>query len=108
MADDYLPFFSKPLPERSPLRAALDVAYYRDEAECVRDLLNVLAFTPELENKIHQRALQLVTAVRAEQKNLGGFEAPLFFFVLSTEEGFLWRFLPKRYSAFRINRQKNY
>src|SRR3990167_6870378 len=89
MADDYLPFFSKPLPERSPLRAALDVAYHRDEAECVRDLLNVLAFTPELENKIHQRALQLVTAVRAEQKKLSGVEALMVYYDLSTEEGVL-------------------
>ena len=84
-----LPFFSQPLPEQSPLRAALSEAYRMDETECVNRLLNLLSFTPSIEKKINAHALALVNEVREQEKERSGVNALMTHYDLSTEEGIL-------------------
>ncbi len=82
-------FLTQPISEKTPLRVALHNAYRMDEAGCVKHLLEMLAFTPELEQKISGFAEELVTKIREEESEKGGMEALMMHYDLSTEEGIL-------------------
>lgn len=84
-----IPFFTGVLPEQSALRKTLNDAYRMDETTCINNLLNYLAFTPEIEEKIKQHALKLVNEVREQEKERGGVDALMTHYDLSTEEGIL-------------------
>jgi len=52
--------FEQPLPDRDPLRTALDAHYRADETACVRDLLERLRVTDDGRVRIEKTARRLV------------------------------------------------
>lgn len=70
-------------------RDDLNKFYRIDETTCVNGLLDILEFTPEMEQRIHKRARQLVVEVREQEKERGGIDALMTHYDLSTEEGIL-------------------
>lgn len=77
------------IPKQDPLRAEITQAYRMDETQCVQDLLSTLSFTPEIETQIAQLAREFIEKERAEEAELGGMEALMRHYDLSTEEGIL-------------------
>ncbi|HEX6143646.1 MAG TPA: bifunctional proline dehydrogenase/L-glutamate gamma-semialdehyde dehydrogenase PutA [Geminicoccaceae bacterium] len=77
--------FEKPLPERDPLRQAIDRLYRADETGVVRDLLQELDLPAVSQERIQDHARRLVEAVRRSRK--GGIDAFLHEYGLSTQEG---------------------
>lgn len=89
MTKPILPFLTKPWPEMTSLREAMNQAYRMDETECVEQLLTQLSFTPEIERKIETLATDLVTAIRNQDNEKSGIESLMTHYDLSTEEGVL-------------------
>ena len=70
-----------------PLRDAIDRAYLADETEIVNMLLAEVQLSPDVENRINQRARSLVSAVRARRADQGLLDAFMQEYDLSSEEG---------------------
>lgn len=70
-------------------RSTLNKAYRMDEATCVNKLFAILELTPTIEQKIQQRARQLITEVREQEKERSGINLLMTHYDLSTEEGIL-------------------
>jgi RHH-type proline utilization regulon transcriptional repressor/proline dehydrogenase/delta 1-pyrroline-5-carboxylate dehydrogenase len=70
-----------------PLRDAIDRAYLADETEIVNMLLAKVQLSPDVENRINQRARALVSAVRARRAEQGLLDAFMQEYDLSSEEG---------------------
>lgn len=64
-------------------------AYREDETTCVRNLLQILQFTPETEQRITVLATELVKAVRQKAYQASGVEALITYYDLSTTEGIM-------------------
>jgi RHH-type proline utilization regulon transcriptional repressor/proline dehydrogenase/delta 1-pyrroline-5-carboxylate dehydrogenase len=84
LAPDFL--LSGPLPE-DPLTDRVDQMYHADEAACVRQLLARARFDPEAEDRVNQRACDLVRAVRERRAEQGVMDAFMQEYDLSSEEG---------------------
>ena len=69
------------------LRAALRDHLRRDETQVVRALLDAAALPHDSQDRIAERARKLVAAVRRERVGLGGLDAFLHEFELSSREG---------------------
>lgn len=70
-----------------PLRAVMNQAYRRDEAECVNTLIQATTLSDAMWQEIQKNAKTLVEQVRAERVGKGGLDAFLMQYDLSTEEG---------------------
>ena len=81
--------FEQPLPDRDPLRTALDAHYRADETACVRDLLENVQLSDDGRARIEKTARRLVESVRSAQHGKGGIDAFLHQYGLSTQEGVL-------------------
>jgi len=75
------------LAEVDPLRQKLCASYRADETTVVRDLLDRLAVSHESQDRIAERARQLVVEVRRRRMGQGGLDAFLHEFELSSKEG---------------------
>ena len=78
-----------PLPPTplSPLRAAIAAAYLADEAACVEGLLQEAILDEAAQQRIHQCAYELVSAVRRRQRQESSLDAFLHEYDLSSQEG---------------------
>jgi RHH-type proline utilization regulon transcriptional repressor/proline dehydrogenase/delta 1-pyrroline-5-carboxylate dehydrogenase len=79
--------FATELPERGPLRSAIDEAFLADETACVSALLPQASVADDARERIADRARQLVLAVREQRKAHGGLDAFMHEYDLSSEEG---------------------
>ena len=92
-------FFGKPvnqsiltseLPEHiEPARARITAAWLRDETEAVNDLLDQASLSPDEREQVIDRAVALVTRVRARAKDMGVVDSFMRQYDLSSEEGVL-------------------
>ncbi|MGH8428408.1 MAG: bifunctional proline dehydrogenase/L-glutamate gamma-semialdehyde dehydrogenase PutA [Gammaproteobacteria bacterium] len=69
------------------LRAAINREFLADEAACVERLIPEARFEPVAARRVRERARALVEVVRAKTSELGGIEAFLQQYDLSSEEG---------------------
>ena len=76
-----------PLPESSPLRDAIAVAYRADEAVCVKARLLESAVAPSALARIESQAGELVAEVRRRRTGTGGIDAFVSEYGLSSQEG---------------------
>ncbi|HEX7646514.1 MAG TPA: trifunctional transcriptional regulator/proline dehydrogenase/L-glutamate gamma-semialdehyde dehydrogenase, partial [Noviherbaspirillum sp.] len=74
-------------PQATPLRAAITVAWRRDEREAVQWLLSQAPVANAAQGRIRDLARQLVEAVRAKRTRASGVDALMHEFSLSSEEG---------------------
>lgn len=79
-------FESKPA-EQPSLRAAITQRYRMDEARCVDELLQTLNLSDAQRQHIEQVSTQLVQSVRKKRLAMGGLDAFLYHYELSSEEG---------------------
>lgn len=79
--------FAKPIPPQNPLREAISRAYRMDEEQHVEFLLNQVNFSSEQNQRIAERAKNLVSKVREKRLSGGGIDAFLCEYDLSSEEG---------------------
>ncbi|MDP6566108.1 MAG: bifunctional proline dehydrogenase/L-glutamate gamma-semialdehyde dehydrogenase PutA [Alphaproteobacteria bacterium] len=79
--------FAEPLPEPSPLRAALRAATRMDEATCLEHCLSLAGLSEAARRRVKRRATALVEGVRARQGQAGGLDAFLHQYELSSGEG---------------------
>jgi len=79
--------FASPPPPLNPLRTAIATAYLADESRCVDGLLHEAAFDEAAQQRIHQRAYELVNAVRRRQRQESSLDAFLHEYDLSSQEG---------------------
>jgi len=79
--------FREPLPEPSPLRAAVRAAARMDEAACVGERLPAAHFAPAEKARIASRAAGLVEAVRESRVATGGIDAFMQEYDLTSQEG---------------------
>ncbi len=79
--------FAQQPPTQEPLRAAISAAYLADETACLEALLPEAEIDANAQLRIAGRARQLVMAVRAQGKTLGGLDAFMREYDLSSEEG---------------------
>ncbi|WP_455220325.1 bifunctional proline dehydrogenase/L-glutamate gamma-semialdehyde dehydrogenase PutA [Kaarinaea lacus] len=77
------PNYSQIGPEREPMQKA----YLLDETQCVNQLLSAFDGGSYPQNNIQQHAAQLVKVVRDKNQDLGGLNAFLQAFDLSSKEG---------------------
>ncbi len=78
--------FTQP-PELDSTRAAIRAAYLADEADTVRTLLPIATCTAEEKQRIDSLARELVTTVRATRTAMGGIDAFMHEYDLSSQEG---------------------
>ncbi|GMQ89693.1 MAG: bifunctional proline dehydrogenase/L-glutamate gamma-semialdehyde dehydrogenase PutA [Gammaproteobacteria bacterium] len=79
--------FAQQPPTQEPLRAAISAAYLADETACLEALLPEAEIDANAQLRVAGRARQLVMAVRAQGKTLGGLDAFMREYDLSSEEG---------------------
>jgi RHH-type proline utilization regulon transcriptional repressor/proline dehydrogenase/delta 1-pyrroline-5-carboxylate dehydrogenase len=79
--------FTTPPRSVDPRRGAIRAAYLADETECVERLLAQVQFDSAAREPIAARARDLVTRVRAQRRGVGGLDAFLHEYSLSTPEG---------------------
>ncbi|MFQ5993540.1 MAG: bifunctional proline dehydrogenase/L-glutamate gamma-semialdehyde dehydrogenase PutA [Acidiferrobacterales bacterium] len=79
--------FAQEPPAQNPLRAAISAAYLADEGKCVEALLAQARLSPEAQTHIAELARRLVMAVRQKADSLGGLDAFMHEYDLSSEEG---------------------
>lgn len=79
--------FNKPLSHQNPLRAAISAAYRMDEEQCVEFLSQQVNLSAEANQRIADRAKELVLEVRKKRLSGGGIDAFLCEYDLSSEEG---------------------
>ena len=79
--------FASPPTPLNPLRAAIAAAYLADEASCVDGLLAEAEFDAAAQQRIQQRAYELVSAVRRRQRQESSLDAFLHEYDLSSQEG---------------------
>jgi len=79
-------YAAEPAPA-GPLRAAIRALYRADETTCVEQILAEAALSDALRARIKARARDLVAKVRATRKRLGGIDAFLHEYGLSSQEG---------------------
>ena len=79
--------FSKPPPQRSELRNAINAAYRQDEDACVIKLLEQAQLSDEITCQVNARARELVLHMRNEQLSSTGVDALLNEYDLSNDEG---------------------
>src|SRR5215469_11078211 len=79
--------FRTPLPQPSPLRAAIRNHARLDESEAVAEILAAADIEPTARDRIADRARRLVATVRRERHGKGGIDAFLHEYALSTQEG---------------------
>ena len=72
---------------KDELRNKLEIAYRANEADCVHALLEQIALEPEMTQRIHTRAANLVTQLRTSDKNKLGIDQVLNTYPLSSPEG---------------------
>ncbi len=82
-------FYKQPLPTYNELRQAIIQAYRGDEASYIKNLLSLVNFSPEMEQKIRDTAADLVATVRKQTQQLTGIEALIMHYDLSTTEGIM-------------------
>ena len=70
-----------------PLRQALREHLRKDEAAVVRGLLDAASLPHDVQDRVAEQARRLVAAVRRERVGLGGLDAFLHEFELSSREG---------------------
>jgi RHH-type proline utilization regulon transcriptional repressor/proline dehydrogenase/delta 1-pyrroline-5-carboxylate dehydrogenase len=94
MSDDAAPplwpgpmIFAEPPQPPDTLRAAIRSAYLADETGCVDALIAEAGLPPGPRATVDARARDLVTKVRAERIGIGGIDAFLQEYELSSEEG---------------------
>jgi RHH-type proline utilization regulon transcriptional repressor/proline dehydrogenase/delta 1-pyrroline-5-carboxylate dehydrogenase len=80
-------FLSPTFDTQSPLRAAVDSDYHRNEEDWVLELLDKARFDPDASQRVNQRARWLVSEVRARKDEQGVLEAFMQEYDLSSEEG---------------------
>ncbi len=78
-----------PFPTRSPLRAAISAAYLADEADTVKALLAHGKIDAAAQQRVEERARELVNNVRAAGTQDAGIEAFLHEYSLSSQEGIM-------------------
>lgn len=71
------------------LRRAIHSAYLADETECITALLQDAQLDPEQQQRVTQRAHDLVTKVRAQHQGQAGIDAFMHEYDLSSQEGIL-------------------
>ncbi|MBI1986407.1 MAG: hypothetical protein HYS64_06990, partial [Rhodospirillales bacterium] len=69
------------------LRAAVEAAHRADETTAVRALLDAAALPPEARRRIADTARRLVLAMRQGERRMGGLDAFLYEYQLTSEEG---------------------
>jgi RHH-type proline utilization regulon transcriptional repressor/proline dehydrogenase/delta 1-pyrroline-5-carboxylate dehydrogenase len=79
--------FDTPLPDPSPLRAAIRATYRMDEAACVEERLGQAALPPDALARIAATASELVRTLRDARLRAGGIDAFMNEYELSSEEG---------------------
>ena len=79
--------FTEPLPQPDPLRARLRAHYRADETSVVQTLLAQVELPADMQDKIAQRARQLVQKVRENRVGQGGIDAFMHAYELSSKEG---------------------
>src|SRR5262245_54035647 len=78
---------SEPFPQPDPLRARLRANYRADETSVVQALLAQVELPADVQDKIAQRARQLVQKVRENRVGQGGIDAFMHAYELSSREG---------------------
>ena len=78
---------SEPLPQPDPLRARLRAHYRADETGVVQTLLAQAELPPDMQDRIAQRARDLVRKVRENRVGQGGIDAFMHAYELSSKEG---------------------
>jgi RHH-type proline utilization regulon transcriptional repressor/proline dehydrogenase/delta 1-pyrroline-5-carboxylate dehydrogenase len=76
-----------PLPQATPLRAAIRDSCRMDESEAVARILAAAEISAETRDRIADRARNLVATVRRERLGRGGIDAFLHEYALSSPEG---------------------
>lgn len=79
-------FQDKP-PALQPLRHAINDAFLADETECVSALLPLARLADAATQRVAQRARRLVTHVREKRLSLGGIDAFMHEYDLTSQEG---------------------
>jgi RHH-type transcriptional regulator, proline utilization regulon repressor / proline dehydrogenase / delta 1-pyrroline-5-carboxylate dehydrogenase len=79
--------FSQLAVNKDPLRAAIAQAYYADETDSVKQLLEVAALPNEVTLNIARVARELIQQIRAKRLAKGGLDAFLYEYDLSSQEG---------------------
>ena len=74
-------------PQPTALRAAVEAAHRADETVAVRALLDAAALPPEARRRIADTARRLVRAMRQGERRMGGLDAFLHEYQLTSEEG---------------------
>ncbi len=74
-------------PFSDPLRIKINNAYRMDENECVNRLIELAEISPDQQSRIAVRATELIKGVRRNRQDLGGLDAFLTKYDLSSEEG---------------------
>jgi RHH-type proline utilization regulon transcriptional repressor/proline dehydrogenase/delta 1-pyrroline-5-carboxylate dehydrogenase len=80
-------FVVKAVPEDDSQTRSLDSAWYADETEHVKFLLSETGLDRQDRERVNQRALDLVKAVRERSRDAGAMEAFMREYDLSSEEG---------------------
>jgi RHH-type proline utilization regulon transcriptional repressor/proline dehydrogenase/delta 1-pyrroline-5-carboxylate dehydrogenase len=78
---------SEPFPQPDPLRARLRAHYRADETGVVQTLLAQVEIPADMQDRIAQRARQLVQKVRENRVGQGGIDAFMHAYELSSKEG---------------------
>lgn len=73
--------------EQTPLRDAITNAYRMDETDSLKALVETASLPPDATQRIKTMATRLVSYTRTERKKLGGLDAFLHEYDLSSEEG---------------------
>jgi len=79
--------FKPNYPQIGPERNAMQKAYLQDESECVNQLLSAFDNSSYPQDEIQQHAARVVKLVRDKNQALGGLNAFLQAFDLSSQEG---------------------
>lgn len=79
--------FDQPIAPLSALKKAISTAYRMDETIAVNNLISQATFQPESLERISKIAAELVTQTRERRKQLGGLDAFLKKYDLSSDEG---------------------
>ena len=77
----------KSLPSPGPLLAAVRAAYRMDETDCVGQRLRQAALPAESRDRIEAAARKLVEGVRKQRVRVGGIDAFMHEYELSSNEG---------------------
>jgi len=78
--------FAPAVHEQTPLRQAITAAYRRNEAECLKSLIEVASMTPPDKGAIAETGRKLIQALRAKRSTTG-IESLIQEYSLSSQEG---------------------